>query len=58
MEHYLVNFIGITSKASALELVEVKEEIDKLKYLLKQEKVANAELFNEIDYSEKALCEV
>ncbi|KAG1368247.1 hypothetical protein COCNU_14G007150 [Cocos nucifera] len=56
IEHYLVSFAGIT-RASALELAEVKEEIDKLRYHLEQEKATNAELTKEVDCSEEALWE-
>ena len=52
--HYLVNFIRISHGAPALELAETKE-IDRLKYLLEQEKIANAELVKEIDRFEEAL---
>ena len=31
---YLVNFAGVTSEASPLELIKAREEIDRLRYLL------------------------
>lgn len=37
--------------------MEAKEEIDKLEYLLEQEKTVNAELVKEVDRSEEALRE-
>lgn len=40
-----------------MELMEAKEEIDKLEYLLEQEKTVNAELVKEVDRSEEALRE-
>ena len=32
--HYLANFAGVTSRDSSLELAEVKDEIDRLRYYL------------------------
>ncbi|KAG1362579.1 putative LRR receptor-like serine/threonine-protein kinase [Cocos nucifera] len=55
--HYLVNFTRITFGASALELAKAREEIDRLRYLLEQEKAANAKLVKKVDYFEKALRE-
>ncbi|KAG1363320.1 hypothetical protein COCNU_11G001470 [Cocos nucifera] len=55
ISHYLANFAGVAFGVSSLELVEVKKEIDMLKYHLKQEKAVNANLIKEIDYSKKAL---
>ena len=49
--------MGIASEASTLELVEAKEEIDKLEYLLEQEKISNARLVKEIDRFEEAFHE-
>ncbi|EHA8590495.1 hypothetical protein COCNU_scaffold019491G000020 [Cocos nucifera] len=54
--YYLVNFAKITG-ASTLELAEVREEIDRLRYHLEQEKAANANLIKEIDCSAKMLSE-
>ena len=53
--HYLINFAGIIPRASALELAKAKEVIDRLRYYLKQEKIANADLIRKIDCSKKAL---
>ena len=54
---YLVNFTSVTSETSVLELTEAREEIDRLRYLLEQEKATNAELVKNIDCSKKALLE-
>ncbi|KAG1330528.1 putative paramyosin-like [Cocos nucifera] len=53
--HYLASFTGVTSRVSSLELIEAKKEIDRLKYQLEQEKIANADLIKEIDCSKKTL---
>ncbi|EHA8586592.1 hypothetical protein COCNU_scaffold000558G000040 [Cocos nucifera] len=57
VSHYLVNFAGISSKSSSLKLIEVKEELERFKYYLEQEKTANADLIKEINCSKKALFE-
>ena len=56
--HYLANFAGVTSRVSSLELAEMREEFDRLRYYLEQEKAANIELNKEIDCSEKVFFEV
>ena len=55
--HYLINFARITLGASALELAEAREKIDRLRYHLEQEKATNAVLTKEINCSEKAFFE-
>ncbi|KAG1364547.1 hypothetical protein COCNU_11G013740 [Cocos nucifera] len=55
LSHYLTSFIGAAFGFSPLELVEAKNELEKLKYYLEKEKAANADLIKEIDCSEKVL---
>ncbi|KAG1330692.1 putative uncharacterized membrane protein [Cocos nucifera] len=57
VSHYLANFAGVSSGSSSLELVEVKEELERFKYFLEQEKIINTILIKEIDRSKKALSE-
>ncbi|KAG1368188.1 hypothetical protein COCNU_14G006560 [Cocos nucifera] len=57
LSHYLASFVGATSGFSPLELMEAKNELEKLKYYLEQEKAANVDLIKDIDCSKKALSE-
>ena len=57
MEHYLANFISSTPDDPSLELTVAREEIDLLRYQLKQMENKNGKLAKELDFSEESLHE-